>query len=204
MPLKPPAFYYDKCKKTLKHSCPGIVLGVRMAVLGCDRVGLDPTTRIGKNNLLVFVEIDRCITDAVSVVTGCRLGKRTMKFYDYGIAAATFLNLKTNEAVRILANDSARQLAESYVPQADSDSERQRQAYKIMADEELFIVRDRLKVHVDFYDLPGSTKKRVASDSCGVMVNDNRQVVLNKNVYCQPCHIGGYWKPDHDMFVPEI
>ena len=36
------------------------------------------------------VEIDRCATDAVPIVTGCRMGKRALKFRDFGKVAATF------------------------------------------------------------------------------------------------------------------
>ena len=57
--------------------CPGQVLGVRMAMLGCQLLGIDEPTQ-GKR-LIVYVEIDRCMTDAIAAVTGCRLGKRTLK-----------------------------------------------------------------------------------------------------------------------------
>src|SRR2546422_4190472 len=37
--------------------------------------------------LITFVETDRCAADAVAVVTGCRLGKRALKFRDWGKVA---------------------------------------------------------------------------------------------------------------------
>ena len=70
------------------HLCPGQVLGVRMALAGCRALGIDePRT---SKRLLVYLEIDRCVADAIGSVTGCRLGKRTMKHIDYGKLAATF------------------------------------------------------------------------------------------------------------------
>jgi formylmethanofuran dehydrogenase subunit E len=82
------------------HSCAGQVLGVRMAMVGCREVGVDEPK--GSKKLIVYVEMDRCATDAVQAVTGCSLGKRTLKFRDYGKMAATFVNTETRRAVRIL------------------------------------------------------------------------------------------------------
>lgn len=74
------------------HHCAGQVLGVRMAMVGCREVGIDEPK--GCKKLVVYVEMDRCATDAVQAVTGCSLGKRTLKFLDYGKMAATFVSLK--------------------------------------------------------------------------------------------------------------
>ena len=191
--MKSQIYYQNECLKTLKHSCPEIILGVRMAMLGCDRIGVNPSSRNGKSNLLVYVESERCLTDAISIVTGCRIGMRTMKFFDYGISAATFLDPKTKRSVRVLAKDSGKQTAETHIPRSENNPERLKKAYAMMSDAELFDVQDELTINVDFYDLPGMTKKRIACDSCGVIVNDNRQVVVDKNVYCRPCYNGGYW-----------
>lgn len=65
------------------HSCPGQVLGVRMAMAGCREVSIPLPRRAGKG-LVVFVEIDRCATDAIQALTGVSLGKRTLKHMDYG------------------------------------------------------------------------------------------------------------------------
>ncbi|MCP3951405.1 MAG: formylmethanofuran dehydrogenase, partial [Desulfobacterales bacterium] len=67
------------------HLCPGQVVGVRMAMLGCRLIGLDdPTSREQIKKLIVFVEMDRCTADAVAHVTGVKLGRRSLKFVDYG------------------------------------------------------------------------------------------------------------------------
>jgi len=68
------------------HLCPGQVVGVRMAMLGCRLIGLDePTRRDQIKKLIVYVEMDRCTADAVAHVTGVKLGRRSLKFVDYGI-----------------------------------------------------------------------------------------------------------------------
>ena len=94
------------------HLCPGQVLGVRMALLGCSLVDVDNPT--ASKRLIVYVEIDRCATDAIQSVTGCKLGKRTLKYVDYGKMAATFLDTETGRAVRIVARDDSRERAWAY------------------------------------------------------------------------------------------
>ncbi|MCK5551999.1 MAG: formylmethanofuran dehydrogenase subunit E family protein, partial [Deltaproteobacteria bacterium] len=98
-----------KCAEAHGHLCPGQVLGVRMALKGCRLIGIDnpQTSSSRRKKMIVYVEIDRCATDAISAVTGCKLGKRTMKFRDYGIMAATFINLETGQAFRISAREEA-------------------------------------------------------------------------------------------------
>src|SRR4030067_99409 len=107
-------------------ACPGQVLGVRMAVLGCQLLGIDEPTR-GKR-LIVYVEIDRCLADAIAAVTGCRLGKRTLKHMDYGKCACTFVDTLTGRAVRISARDDARSHMWRYVPFARDKNAAPREA----------------------------------------------------------------------------
>ncbi len=120
------------------HLCPGQVLGVRMAMTGCEAVGIDypKNTR----DLIVYVEIDRCTTDAIQSVTGCKLGKRALKFFDYGKMAATFYNVRDETAVRVLARDDSRERAKEYVSPELTDKEAQTQAYMKMNDDELFVI----------------------------------------------------------------
>ena len=75
------------------HLCAGQILGVRMAMLGCERLGIDDPKGADRKRLVTFIEIDRCATDAIGVVTGCRLGKRALKLRDWGKMAATFVDL---------------------------------------------------------------------------------------------------------------
>ncbi|MCP3955043.1 MAG: formylmethanofuran dehydrogenase, partial [Desulfobacterales bacterium] len=108
------------------HLCPGQVVGVRMAMLGCRLIGLDEPTRHDQiKKLLVYVEMDRCTADAVAHVTGVRLGRRSLKFMDYGIMAATFLNLETGAAFRVLSTEEARSLASSYAPEIEGKAAQQ-------------------------------------------------------------------------------
>src|SRR6202030_4806905 len=93
------------------HLCAGQILGVRLAMLGCARLGIEDPRGRDRKRLVTFVEIDRCATDAIGVVTGCRLGKRALKFRDWGKMAATFVDVNSGKAIRIAARESSKALA---------------------------------------------------------------------------------------------
>src|SRR5208282_5238622 len=141
------------------HMCPGQVLGIRMAMAGLRSIGIDDPAKARKR-LLTFVEIDRCATDAVSLVTGCRLGKRSLKFLDFGKVAATFVNLQTGRAVRVVARDDSRAKAKAMFPAIAESSKAQLEAYKVMENEELFNL-EAVRVKVRPEDLPGGPHSRV-------------------------------------------
>jgi formylmethanofuran dehydrogenase subunit E len=174
------------------HLCPGQVLGVRMAILGCEHLGIfDPRS---SKRLIVFVETDRCGTDAIQTVSGCTLGKRTLKFFDYGKLAATFLDSETGRAVRVCARESARETALSFAPDEEDAHAAQLRAYKALPDEALFTVQD-VQVTLDANDLPGRPHSRVLCEACGERVNDNRQVSVNGRMLCRSCAGSSYYKP---------
>src|ERR1700761_873555 len=107
----------EEAKVAHGHLCAGQVLGVRLAMLGCSRLGIEEPRGRDRKRLVTFVEIDRCATDAIGVVTGCRLGKRALKFRDWGKMAATFVDLDTHRAVRVVALENSRQLAAERYPE---------------------------------------------------------------------------------------
>src|SRR5260370_26170711 len=153
----------ERAEQSHGHMCAGQVLGVRMAMLGCRAVGVADPRGADRKSLIAFVEIDRCAADAVNAVTGCRLGKRTLKFHDYGKLAATFLNTRTKEAIRVVALDSAREAANCAFPEIENKYERQLHAYKLLGEHQLFKV-ERVSVQVPDQDQPGRPVSRVACD----------------------------------------
>ena len=190
----------ERCEQTHGHLCPGQLLGVRMALLGCDLLGIKDPRGADSKKLIVWVEIDRCMTDAVSAVTGTRLGKRTLKFLDYGKVAATFLNLVTGEAVRIVSRESARELADRTHPEIENKKQRQMMTYREVSDDELFSTSE-VEVTVDELDLPGHPRSRVICRACGEGVNDGRELkTVDEGVLCHSCAFGTYYipiKPDY-------
>ena len=182
------------------HLCPGQVLGVKMSMLGLREIGISDPRGKDRKSLIVYVEMDRCATDAVQSVTGCSLGHRTMKFMDYGKMAATFVNLRTGRAVRVIAKEDSRQKAKEYFPGIGNTYEAQLEAYKIMSDSELFDVRE-VNVTVKPEDMPGRPLRRVKCDSCGEHVQDGREVHRDGKALCRPCADSGYYEyPVQDIF----
>lgn len=184
--------YLDLAGRNHGHMCPGQVLGVRMAMLGLDKLGIDDPVKQRKR-LLTFVEIDRCATDAVSLVTGCRLGKRSLKYLDYGKVAATFVDLETERAVRIVARDDAREKARTFGRNPTDRYSQQLEAYKLMDEAELFTVQ-RVRVRVRPEDLPGRPRQRVTCDRCGEGVNDGRESRVRGRVLCRNCAGESYYE----------
>jgi formylmethanofuran dehydrogenase subunit E len=174
------------------HLCPGQVLGVRMAMLGLRKLGIDEPVQQRKR-LLTFVEIDRCATDAVSLVTGCRLGKRSLKLLDYGKLAATFVDLETHRAVRVAARDDARAKARGMFPELADPRQQQLEAYKVMDDTDLFMVH-WVKVKLKPEDLPGRPRSRVSCEQCGEGVNDGRERRVEGRVLCRSCAGESYFE----------
>ncbi len=186
------------------HLCPGQVIGVRMAMLGCRLIGLDePWSRDQIKKLIVFLEMDRCAGDAVAYVTGTKLGRRSLKFVDYGIMAATFVNLQSCRSYRVISTEESRSLAAVYAPEYGSGSAQQLAAYQRMPDSVLFRVQE-VEVPLSRFDLPGPTQRRVACSCCGQVVRDGREVIVAGEVLCRPCAHGAYFKHPRDICWPDM
>ena len=183
----------EECGRLHGHMCAGQLLGARMAMLGCDLVGLKDPRGADRKKLIVWVEIDRCMADAISAVTGVRLGKRSLKYFDYGKVAATFFNTDTQEAVRIVTLEESRELADTRYPQIEKKSERQFRTYREAADHELFKV-ERVKVEYGEMDAPGRPRSRVICARCGEGINDGREVSGPDGPLCRPCASHGYYE----------
>src|ERR1700691_3038347 len=143
------------------HLCAGQILGVRMALLGLNRLGIADPRGADRKRLVTYVEIDRCATDAIGMVTGCRLGKRALKFRHWGKMAATFVDLSTGRGVRIVALEDSRELARQLYPHVEPKSRQQMLAYRELADAQLF--REQwVRVNLAAEELPGFKGERIA------------------------------------------
>lgn len=183
-----------ECEALHGHMCAGQLLGARMALLGCSLIDVSDPRGTDRKNLIVWVEIDRCMADAVSAVTGVRLGKRSLKYVDYGKVAATFLNTSTNKAVRIVALESSRDLADARYPEIANKRDRQFSAYSNAKDDELFEVEE-VEIQLSEMDLPGSPRSRVTCEQCGEGINDGREVIVsNGQTKCRACANGAYYR----------
>jgi len=186
------------------HLCPGQVVGVRMAMLGCRLINLDEPTRHDQiKKLIVFIEMDRCTADAVAHVTGVKLGRRSLKFMDYGIMAATFVNLETEEAFRVVSTEEARDLAPYFAPEIPGKHAQQLEAYKRMPDTVLFRVY-QTKVALNGSDMPGPTRFKATCSQCGQVVRDRREVIKDGEVLCKPCTDKVYFKDAREITWPDM
>ena len=194
MPLQPLAEYELLAAAAHGHLCAGQILGLRMALHGMMLLGLDDPTGKDRKRLVCVVEIDRCMTDAIGVVTGCRLGKRALKFRDFGKAAATFCDLRENRAVRIAARESAKERARVLYPDSADKIHQQMRAYREMPDEDLFAI-EWVRVAFDAEDLPGYKAPRVVCAQCGEGVSFRREVVRDGRALCRACAGERYYGP---------
>ena len=186
------------------HLCPGQMVGVRMAMLGCRLIELNEPTRHDQiKKLIVYVEMDRCTADAVAHVTGVKLGRRSLKFMDYGIMAATFVNLETGKAYRVVSTEEARSLASAYAPEIADKYPQQLEAYKRMPDSVLFRVQ-QVRVKIDECDLPGPTRYKAPCSRCGQVVRDQREVIKNGAVLCRPCTEDTYFSDAKEVTWPDM
>jgi formylmethanofuran dehydrogenase subunit E len=186
--------YLKDAERAHGHLCAGQVLGVRMAMLGLARLGIEDPHGKDRKRLVTFVEIDRCATDAVAVVTGCRLGKRALKFRDWGKVAATFVDTGSGKAVRVAAKESSKALARSLHPEIADKNRQQMLAYREMRDDDLFDLQ-WVKVELPPQEFPGYKGERVVCEKCGEGINFKREVRRDGKVLCCACAGESYYQP---------
>jgi formylmethanofuran dehydrogenase subunit E len=183
------------------HLCAGQILGVRLAMLGCHRLHIDDPRGADRKRLVTYIEIDRCATDAIGVVTGCRLGKRALKFRDWGKMAATFVDLSaplelhnetpTDKGIRNAALESSKQRARELYPNIENKNEQQMLAYREMPDTELFS-EQWVRVPIHPREMPGYKSQRIACELCGEGINYDREVRPHageqaNRILCEAC-----------------
>ncbi|PYX69994.1 MAG: formylmethanofuran dehydrogenase [Acidobacteria bacterium] len=186
--------YLRDAEKAHGHLCAGQVLGVRLAMLGLQKLGIDDPHGKDRKRLVTFVEIDRCATDAVGVVTGCRLGKRALKFRDWGKVAATFVDVTNGKAIRIAAKESSKALAHRIHPEIASKNEQQMLAYREMSDDDLFATQ-WVKVELPPEEFPGYKGERITCTACGEGINFRREVRREGKILCRSCAGESYYQP---------
>jgi formylmethanofuran dehydrogenase subunit E len=133
---------------------------------------------------VVYVEMDRCASDAVGVVAGVTLGRRRLKWVDYGKMAATFVDLRTGRAVRIAPRKE--------VPHAGREDD-PLVLWKDWADEDLFSCAP-VAIEIPLQDLPGHPVRTVECALCGEKVQDCRDVVQEGRTLCRACAGEAYYR----------
>jgi formylmethanofuran dehydrogenase subunit E len=175
-------FYLKKGEALHGDVCAGIVLGTRLTLAAMKALGMDPSVR--NKNLIVFVEVDRCMTDAVQAVTGCSLGHRTLKYLNYGKFGAVFYDMDSKRAVRVTERKNVRTTAQEDLAAA----------FRTLPDEELVQIEE-VDLDLDSNDLPGKPEKIKECQKCGELIFDGREVNVHGKILCQACAEGAYYKP---------
>lgn len=170
--------------------CPRQVLGVRMGILASQVLGLNIPD--ASKCLITLVETDGCAADGVSAVTGCTVGNRRMRIIDYGKVAATFVDTKCNQAIRIVPRHGIREVAQKLVPDAKSRWHAQLEAYQKMSNTDLLTVK-RVRLSISLEKLLSKPGIRVKCENCGEEVLNEREVVLEGAILCRACAGQSYY-----------
>jgi formylmethanofuran dehydrogenase subunit E len=180
-----------------------------MAMLACRELNIEDPRGRDRKRMVTYVEIDRCATDAIGVVTGCRLGKRALKFRDWGKMAATFVDLQsplgpdTYKGIRVAALESSKELARARYPDLTDKNQAQMLAYRELSDTELF-ARQWVRVDLPQSEFPGFKGQRIACSSCGEGINYDRFVSRDGQTLCLGCADpqARYYQPLEDGASP--
>ncbi len=175
------------------HLCPRQVLGARIGLAGGAALGLELPRK--DKRLLVILESDGCFADGVEVATGCTVGHRTLRVEDYGKIAATFVNVVTGQAIRIAPNLDVRQRAYDYAPDEPRHYFAQLLAYQTMPDAELLTV-DAVCLKTPIEKIVSRAGVRVNCAVCGEEIINEREVILDGQILCRTCAVGGYYELD--------
>ena len=174
-------YFLEKANDFHGHICTGIALGIRMSLAAMRFLGLDPRQK--SKEIIVYAEIDRCMTDAVMVVTGCSLGRRTLKHVDYGKFAMTLVNLETGRAVCATVKQVYRN---------EGSMEETLKKIEATPDDKLVTLQE-VKVNVPETDLPGQPRRTAVCSVCGERVVDGRDCIQNGEAFCRGCLNGTYY-----------
>jgi len=171
--------WLEKCREFHGHLCMGQALGARIGIKGMELI--EPVT---PKDVIVFVENDRCVADAVLVVSETRLGRRTLKMRDYGRMAATFWNPSTKKAWRVRAQYDG--------PKVDGED-----ALRDLMDlpDEAMVLWQPVQVEVPESDMPGHPKRIVPCSVCGERIFDSKDRPGPQGPICQACAEGAYYLP---------
>jgi formylmethanofuran dehydrogenase subunit E len=175
-----------------KRFCPRQILGLRMGLYAADlfRLKLPQTDK----RLYAFVETDGCFVDGITVSTGCSVGHRTLRLFDYGKVAATFLDTESERAIRIWPSAESRTRAAQCFPEAQSRWHAQLEAYQRLPFEELFSCSE-VSLTVSWTALVGQHGVRLNCSICREEIINQREVRIDGRPFCQSCAGEGYWRP---------
>lgn len=184
-----------------KHLCPRQVLGARIGLAGAAALGLALPRR--DKRLLAIVETDGCFTSGVEAATGCAMRHRTLRVADYGKVAATFVDVKTETAVRLAPQSDVREKAYRYAPDAEKRYFAQLSGYQRMPDEELLTLQ-AVRLTTPVSQIVSRAGVRVNCAACGEEIINEREVVRDERPFCVACAGPAYYAPEKSLDVGRL
>lgn len=181
-----------------KHLCPRQVLGARIGLAGTAVLGLSAWRK--DKRLLIIVETDGCFADGVAVATGCTMGHRTLRLMDYGKIGATFIDVKTETAVRITPQLDIREKAYRYAPDEKKHYYAQLIGYQHMPDDSLLTIR-AVRLSEPVARIVSRAGVRVNCAGCGEEIINEREVIQAGRPFCVACTDASYYSQEDLLFV---
>ena len=176
--------------KRHKHLCPRQVLGARMSLLAAESLELD-LPRADKR-LLVIAETDGCTVDGIIAATGCHVGGRTLRIFDFGKVAATFIDIYTEKSIRILPRREARSIAVDRMPGARNDWQAMLTSYQVMPTSDLLLAQ-HVRLTLPLSQMISRPSARTVCDICEEEIINGREILDHDVVLCRACAGEGYY-----------
>lgn len=180
----------QSARRHRNHLCPRQVLGVRMGLHAAELLDLELPQN--DKRVFAFVETDGCLIDGIAVSTGCWFGNRTMYLMDYSKTAATFVDTRTDRAIRITPTRESRTRARDYAPNAPDRWHAQLAAYQVMPTEELLTLQE-VRLTISLAAIISQHGHRVMCERCGEDIINEREVRRAGHVLCRACANGAYY-----------
>lgn len=183
---------FTESSKAHKHLCPRQILGARIGLAGAKALMMDVPRNDKK--MLVIVETDGCFVSGVQAATGCAVNRRTLRVEDIGKIAATLINIKTEEAIRIAPQTDVREKAWHYAPkEASKRYYAMLHGYQLMPDSELLTL-EPVKLERAVGSIISKAGMRVNCESCLEEIINEREVMRNGKVLCRSCAGEAYYR----------
>jgi formylmethanofuran dehydrogenase subunit E len=186
------------------HLCLGLPLGLKMAQMGLQLLNLTEAEK--KENLVVFVENDKCPADAIQIATGCSAGSRKLKMMYYGKSAATFVDATTGKGYRVVAKkglmapalelavkDGIIKAGEKVEELSKLERKVMMNAFMKMTPEELFDFQ-AVRITWDSPLLSSRMEPRRFCSKCGEEIMSGMGVVQGDKTLCRACLRGPYYQ----------
>jgi formylmethanofuran dehydrogenase subunit E len=172
------------------HLCPRQVLGVRMGLAGLAAIGL--VAPMPHKAALVFIETDGCFADGIEIATGATVGHRTLRVKDLGKTAATFVNVKTGQAIRLAPCLDIRVTALAYAPEVQTKYYAQLKGYQLMPEAKLFSF-EQVELEPPLKFVLSRPGLRTKCARCGEEILNERQLKVEGEILCMTCAGEGYY-----------